>query len=280
MSKENRRKIAFSFFGILFPVMGGILSWHIEGCDGPLLVGGIVGLMLCLVRAFEVKFFCKEFWLALLFAFVLCPPIFFWVNPHAFNGQESSSSLYVHTKVSGNESVNSSARIIADAHTLVSNNWNAFIAKYVSKREWTTGMFMEEDIKAIIAECRQRELKCFLADKRKNEENGVRTFGCKLWWFALLLAGGIDAMVKEWWKKRCAAGNRPFGKLTYFIFRFVLYCLVCGALAAGIFRSIEKCEKRHTEYERVKKLLTEAGFGADEKRLNGNEVNHDEKISR
>ena len=84
MSKENRRKIAFSFFGILFPVMGGILSWHIEGCDGPLLVGGIVGLMFCLVRAFEVKFFCKEFWLALLFAFVLCPPIFFWMNSTAF----------------------------------------------------------------------------------------------------------------------------------------------------------------------------------------------------
>ena len=103
------------------------------------------------------------------------------------------SSLYAHTN----------AKMIVDTHTLVSNNWEVFIAKYVSNRAWTTGMFMKEDIKAIIAECRQRELKYFLADKRKKEGKGVRTFGCKPWWFALLMVGGIDAMVKEWWKKRC-----------------------------------------------------------------------------
>lgn len=161
------------------------------------------------------------------------------------------SSLYAHTN----------AKMIVDTHTLVSNNWEVFIAKYVSNRAWTTGMFMKEDIKVIIAECRQRELeKYFLADKRKNEGNGVRTFGCKLWLFALLMAGGIDVMVKEWWKKRCAAGNRPFGKWIYFIFRFVLCCLVCGALAVDFFRSIEKCVKSHTEHERVEKLFKEAGI--------------------
>lgn len=280
MSKENRRKIAFSFFGILFPVMGGILSWHIEGCDGPLLVGGIVGLTFCLVRAFEVKFLCKEFWLALLFAFVFCPVIFFWLKPHAFKEQESPSSLYVHT----NE------KMIADTHTLVSNNWDGFIARCVSNRAWTTGMFMEEDIKAIIAECRQRERKNLWAKKRKNDGNGGSTSGRKLWWLGLIgmmmvgMAEGIDTMVKEWWKKRCAAGNRPFNKWIYYMFRIVLCCLlVYGGMAAYIFHK-EETRKRHAEYECVKKLLEEAGFGVDEKtwnrRLNGNEVNHDEEISR
>lgn len=289
MSKENR-KIALFLIGILFPVMGGILSGHIEGCDGLLLIGGIAGLTICLARAFEVKNFCKEFWLALLFAFVFCPPIFVWLNPHAFNGQERPSSLYVHTNVSSNVSVNSSARIIADTHTLVSNNWDGFIARCVSNRAWTTGMFMEEDIKAIIAECRQRERKNLWAKKRKNDGNGGNTSSRKLWWLGLIammmvgMAEGIDTMVKEWWKKRCAAGNRPFNKWIYYMFRIVLCCLlVYGGMAAYIFHK-EETRKRHADYECVKKLLEEAGFGVDEKtwnkRLNGNEVNHEEEISR
>lgn len=66
-------------------------------------------------------------------------------------GGDGLSSVHTHTN----------ARIIADTHTLVSNNWEVFIAKYVSNRAWTTGVFMEEDIKAIMAECCQRELKQF-----------------------------------------------------------------------------------------------------------------------
>ena len=161
MSKENRMKIVLSLLGISFPVIGGILTGYVEDCGVLLLIGCIAGMTFCLAWAFKV------FGMALLFASVLCPAIFFWLNHDAF-------------KVGPSKEWKEARMLIQREQTRV--NWDAFIARYVENRAWGIGMVMEEDMKEIIAECRQREF-VGMRDKLENEANDGRKRDRKPWWW-------------------------------------------------------------------------------------------------
>ena len=163
MSKENRMKIVLFLLGISFPIIGGILTRYVEDCVVLLLIGGVAGMSFCLAWAFKV------YGMALLFASVLCPAIFFWLNHDAFKVGPSKEYIQLMQAIQAEK-----AR----------ENWDAVIGRYVENRACRIGMFMEEDMKEIIAECRQREPER-MRDKLENEANGGRKRDRKLWWLQM-----------------------------------------------------------------------------------------------